>query len=141
MDTIEDYQLLEVHMKNNSRFYVCKDIDIPIATRLIPYEDSMSERDYWANSDNRTASYMSSHIITFESKQYVIEEEITGIKYTDECIVLSVNGISHSYTAYIPYQEISFFTRNRVNIYDSTGTTLAEQYNKLLLELKGGELV
>ena len=123
-------------MKNNSRFYICKDIDIPIATRLIPYESEMSEPNFWARRDSRTADYLNSHIITFENEQYVIEEEITEIKYTDECIMLSVEGISHSYTAYIPYQEISFFTRNKINVYDSTGSSLAEQYNKLLLELR-----
>ena len=136
MDTIEDYQLLELYMKNNSRFYVCKDIDIPIATRLIPYENEMSNSDYWARQDSRMNDYLNSHIITFKNEQYVIEEEITEVKYSDEYIVLSVDGISHSYTAYIPYQEISFFTRNKVNVYDSTGSTLAEQYNKLLLELR-----
>ncbi len=123
-------------MKNNSRFYVCKDIDIPIATRLIPYENEMSNSDYWARQDSRMNDYLNSHIITFKNEQYVIEEEITEIKYSDDYIMLSVEGISHSYTAYIPYQEIAFFTRNKVNVYDSTGSTLAEQYNKLLLELR-----
>ncbi len=123
-------------MKNNSRFYICKDINVPLATRLIPYENSMSEPDYWARRDHRAADYLNSHIITFENEQYLIEEEITEVKYADDCIILSVEGISHAYTAYIPYQEISFFTRNKINVYDSSGSSLAEQYNKLLLELR-----
>ena len=133
---MEDYQLLELYMKNNSRFYICKDIDVPLAVRLIPYESEMSEPNFWARQDGRMTDYLNSHIITFRNEQYVIEEEITEIKYIDEYIILSVEGISHAYTAYIPYQEISFFTRNKINVYDSTGSTLAEQYNKLLLELR-----
>ena len=137
---MENYELLELYMKNGSRFYICKDIGISIATRLIPYEENMSEISYWARSssseDTRVADYLNTHIITFKDKQYIIEEEITEVKYSDICITLTVQGISHSYTAYIPYQEISFFTKNRIEVYDSSGSTLAEQYNKLLLELR-----
>lgn len=125
-------------MKNGSRFYICKDLGISFAIRLIPYEEQMREEDYWIGTPRERLiyEYINSHTITFQDTEYVIEEEINYIHYTDKYIELSIKGVTHDYTAYIPYQEISFFTKNKITTYESSGSILAEQYNKLLLELR-----
>lgn len=135
---MEDHVLLELYMKNGSRFYICKDLGISLAIRLINYEDQIGEEDYWRGTERepKIVEYIDSHTITFQGVRYVIEEEISYIHYTDDYIELCIKGIGHDYTAFIPYNEISFFTRNKNELYNASGSSLAEQYNKLLLELR-----
>ncbi len=130
--------LLELYMRNGSRFYICKDLGVSLAIRLINYEDQIGEEEYWRGTERepKIVEYIDSHTITFQDVKYVIEEEISYIHYADEHIELSIKGIGHEYTAFIPYNEISFFTRNKNELYNASGSSLAEKYNKLLLELR-----
>lgn len=139
LDKLEDGELLEIYMRNNSRFYICKpNMPIPLAIRLIYREPEMTS-DYFVNSDGDSAlrvnDYINSHIVTIGNNDYIIEEEIASCIYYDDYIYLKRLGIGAQYEAYLKYDEICFFTKNHIEHYHSEGSQLAIEYNKLMLEL------
>ena len=139
INKLEDGELLEIYMRNNSRFYICKpDMPIPLAIRLIYKEPEMNS-DYFVNSEGESAQrvneYINSHTVTIRNNDYIIEEEITACVYYDDYIYLNRLGIGAQYEAYLKYDEICFFTKNRIEHYHAEGSQLAIEYNKLMLEL------
>ena len=139
INKLEDGELLEIHMRNNSRFYICKpNMPIPLAIRLIYKEPEMTS-NYFVNSEGESAQrvdeYINSHTVTIGNNDYIIEEEITACVYYDDYIYLNRLGIGAQYEAYLKYDEICFFTKNRIEHYHSEGSQLAIEYNKLMLEL------
>lgn len=139
VNSLEDHELLEIYMKNNSRFYICKpDNVIPLAIRLIPFEEDMQAGYFIRPESSRIDqinNYILSHKVTFKDNEYIIEEELVSCKFFDDHIYLCTSGIGSKYEAYLPYNEICFFTKNHIENYSSEGSLLAIEYNKLMLEL------
>ena len=135
----EPYKLIKVVVGNNE-FYVCReDSYLPMAVRFIEYEPEMERANYFYTYEpDDTVEYIKTHKITLDEREYIIETELTNIKFYDDYFQLtldSVGGVSEYYVSYDSITYLSYCNSNSI----SASSKVVTNYNKIQYELnKGG---
>jgi hypothetical protein len=135
INELEPYEIIRAELPGYSHIYLCKENGHQLITSL---ENIRNHQDYinyyeqeYENMDYR--NYLDNNSIEIKGESFLIIERISNISYLDDYISLTVFGMNHNATSYIPYESITF-------VYKNTKDEIVNETNKLLYELKGDDL-
>lgn len=140
LNKIKPYELIKIQI-NNEELYICReDAYFPLAIRSIDYEPEMENGNYfYSHNTEELHNYIKSHRYTLDENEYIIENEVTYIKYHDRYIHLAMASISGTYDYFIPYNSISCACLIHSNNMSRCCNGGILNYNKIQYELNKGE--
>ncbi len=138
----EPYKLIKVAVGNNE-FYVCReDSCLPMAVRFIEYEPEMERENYFYTYEPDDAvEYVKTHKITLDEREYIIETELTNIKFYDDYFQVAINSVGGFSEYYVSYDSITYLSYCNTNSISASSKAVVK-YNKIQYELnKGGTTI
>lgn len=109
LDEIEPYEYL-IAVCNGREVYLCKEDSLfPFAVSIsrLEYENYIAPIDV---SDKFTI-WSESRRITFEGENYIIDKDISKIKYNEDMIIIEVMSFYTPGTHYLPYDSIDYIIK------------------------------
>lgn len=109
LDEIEPYEYL-IAVCNGREVYLCKEDSLfPFAVSIsrLEYENYIAPIDV---SDKFTI-WSESRRITFEGENYIIDKDISKIKYSEDMIIIEVMSFYTPGTHYLPYDSIDYIIK------------------------------
>lgn len=139
LNKIEPYELVRINI-NNEELYVCReDACLPLAIRAIDYEPEMENGNYFYSQDvNELHRYIKSHKFSIEDYDYIIENELSYIKYYDDYIHITISSIGGEYKYFIPYSSITCICIMHSHSMSRCSSSNVIEYNKIQYELIRG---
>jgi hypothetical protein len=128
LSELQPYEYLIGVSRYTELVLIREDSILPYAVRMTPID----RRDYMRPTSNdiqREESWCNDKHIQFKGQDFVIDLEITDIKYEDDYVVITRNSCYEPCIIYLPYSEISFIKKNT----DTNDEVLS--YNKFQWEL------
>ena len=132
INELEPYEVIRAELPGYSHMYLCKENNHQLITRLENIRHHQEYVDYY-EQEYRNAdyyNYVNNNSIEIKGESFLIIERISNISYLDDYISLTVFGMNHDTTSYIPYESITFIHKNN-------NDKIVNETNKLLYELKG----
>lgn len=109
LDEIEPYEYL-IAVCNGREVYLCKEDSLfPFAVSIsrLEYENYIAPIDV---SDKFTI-WSESRRITFEGENYIIDKDISKIKYNEDMIIIEIMSFYTPGTHYLPYDSIDYIIK------------------------------
>ena len=94
---------------------------------------------FYSHNTEELHNYIKSHRYTLDENEYIIENEVTYIKYHDRYIHLATASISGTYDYFVPYDSISYTCLIHSNNMSRCCNGGILNYNKIQYELNKGE--
>lgn len=94
---------------------------------------------FYSHNTEELHNYIKSHRYTLDENEYIIENEVTYIKYHDRYIHLAMASISGTYDYFVPYDSISCACLIHSNNMSRCCNGGILNYNKIQYELNKGE--
>lgn len=138
LDTLQPHEILKLSLNNND-VYVCRqDAYLPLAVGSLRYEPEMEQENYFYGSIH-TQDYVKTHKFIINDMEFVIDSEITYIKYAEDHIHLIVQGIDMIQEHFIPYTAINLISKLNTGCYNRNCNSYTREYNKIQYELNKGD--